>query len=122
MFLPMTGPGDRARWNNEPTVPMHAVGGDLGSRPTVALPIVPPAQPELGTAPVVESESPPPPPEDVDDSTGSVARNSGAMAIGSLVSRATGFLRVAVIGAAAGGATVGDDYNLANNLPNMVYE
>jgi putative peptidoglycan lipid II flippase len=120
----MTAPDDRARWSTEPTVPLSAVGGDLASQPTVALPIVPPSQPELSTAPVVEAEAPPPvaePPE-VDESTGSVARNSGAMAIGSLVSRATGFLRVAVIGAAAGGATVGDDYNLANNLPNMVYE
>jgi putative peptidoglycan lipid II flippase len=123
----MTAPGDRARWSNEPTLPMNAIGGDLASQPTVALPIVPPAQPELSTAPVVESEAPPPParppmPEEIDDSTGAVARNSGAMAIGSLVSRATGFVRVAVIGAAAGGATVGDDYNIANNLPNMVYE
>jgi putative peptidoglycan lipid II flippase len=120
----MTAPGDRARWSNEPTVPLSAVGGDLASQPTVALPIVPPSQPELSTAPVVESEAPPPVPEsvDIDDSTGSVARNSSAMAVGSLVSRATGFLRVAVIGAAAGGATVGDNYNLANNLPNMVYE
>src|SRR5205814_5332510 len=121
-LLPMTAPGDRPRWSNEPTVPMNAVGGsvggDLASQPTVALPIVPPA-------PLVASAAPPPPsptPEEIDESTGAVARNSGAMAIGSLVSRATGFVRVAVIGAAAGGATVGDDYNLANNLPNMVYE
>jgi putative peptidoglycan lipid II flippase len=120
----MTAPDDRARWSNEPTVPLSAVGGDLASQPTVALPIVPPSQPELATAPVVESEAPPPTPEpaEIDESTGAVVRNSSAMAIGSLVSRATGFLRVAVIGAAAGGATVGDDYNLANNLPNMVYE
>ncbi len=148
----MSAPGDRTRWSNEPTVPMNPVGtpmgngpsaGDLASQPTVVLPIVPPAQPELSTAPMVESGAPPPPPEwgtsepeapsreggrsepptgDLDESTGAVARNSSTMAIGSLVSRGTGFLRVAVIGAAIGGATVGDDYNLANNLPNMVYE
>ena len=60
----MTGPGDRVRWSD----------GDLASQPTVALPIVPPAQPELATAPVVESEAPPPPVEDIDESTGAVAR------------------------------------------------
>jgi putative peptidoglycan lipid II flippase len=126
----MTAPDDRARWSNEPTVPLSAVGGDLASQPTVALPIVPPpASPASSALPAVQAPQPAPivppspsSPPDVDDSTGSVARNSSAMAIGSLVSRATGFLRVAVIGAVAGGATVGDDYNLANNLPNMVYE
>src|SRR5437763_12732883 len=54
--------------------------------------------------------------------TGSVARNSATMAVGSLASRATGFLRTAVVGAAIGAGAVSDDYNLANTLPNMVYE
>jgi putative peptidoglycan lipid II flippase len=56
----------------------------------------------------------------------SVARSSGVMAIGSLVSRATGFVRTATIGAAIGAGgyrlSVADDYDLANTLPNMVYE
>ena len=56
------------------------------------------------------------------DSTGTVARNSLTMAVGSLVSRGTGFVRTAVIGAAIGAAAVADDYTLANTLPNMVYE
>lgn len=57
-----------------------------------------------------------------DDSAGSVARNSGIMALGSIVSRLTGFVRTAAIGAAIGAGFVGDDYTLANTLPNMVYE
>jgi putative peptidoglycan lipid II flippase len=56
------------------------------------------------------------------DSTGAVARNSVTMAIGSMVSRGTGFLRTAVLGAAIGAAALADDYTLANTLPNMVYE
>jgi putative peptidoglycan lipid II flippase len=85
--------------------------------PTVVLPVVPagaggPGGPGGPAAPAAA---------ELDDSTGSVARNSGAMAIGSLVSRGTGFLRAAAIGAAVGGAAVGDSYNLANTLPNMVY-
>jgi putative peptidoglycan lipid II flippase len=56
------------------------------------------------------------------DSTGAVARNSMAMAVGSMVSRGTGFLRTAVLGAAISAGAVADDYTLANTLPNMVYE
>jgi len=57
-----------------------------------------------------------------DGGAASVARSSGIMAIGSIVSRGTGFLRTAAIGAAIGGAAVGDAYQVANTLPNMVYE
>jgi putative peptidoglycan lipid II flippase len=51
-----------------------------------------------------------------------VARNSAIMALGSIVSRATGFMRTAAIGAAIGAKLVADDYTIANTLPNMVYE
>jgi putative peptidoglycan lipid II flippase len=53
---------------------------------------------------------------------GSVAKNSAVMAAGSIVSRLTGFLRTAAIGAAIGAGLVADDYNLAITLPNMVFE
>ncbi|MCU1690504.1 MAG: conserved rane protein of unknown function, partial [Jatrophihabitantaceae bacterium] len=50
--------------------------------------------------------------------------SSRTMAIASLASRVTGFLRTAAIAAALGvvGNGVADAYNLANMLPNMVYE
>jgi putative peptidoglycan lipid II flippase len=50
--------------------------------------------------------------------------SSRTMAIASLASRVTGFLRTAAIAAALGvvGSGVADAYNLANMLPNMVYE
>ncbi|HEX6075357.1 MAG TPA: murein biosynthesis integral membrane protein MurJ [Micromonosporaceae bacterium] len=52
----------------------------------------------------------------------SVARNSAIMALGSIVSRLTGFLRVAVLGAAVGAGVIGDTYTTANTVPSMVYE
>ena len=57
-----------------------------------------------------------------DDTGASVARHGAVMAVGSIVSRVTGFLRTAAIGAAIGAVAIGNDYNLANTLPGMVYE
>lgn len=52
---------------------------------------------------------------------GGIVRSSTAMALGTVVSRGTGFLRTVVL-ATAIGLTVGDAYNVANTLPNVVYE
>ncbi|WP_433212446.1 murein biosynthesis integral membrane protein MurJ [Dactylosporangium sp. CS-047395] len=93
---------------------------DPANAPTVALPFITPRPQVVADAPVVEESAPPSAADD--DSTGTVVRNSSTMAILSLVSRATGFVRAAAIAAAIGGAVVGDDYTLANNLPNQVYE
>src|SRR3979490_552007 len=57
----------------------------------------------------------------VDDAGASVAHHGAIMAVGSIVSRVTGFLRTAAIGAAIGVLAVGDDYILANTLPGMVH-
>ncbi|MEU8083351.1 murein biosynthesis integral membrane protein MurJ [Micromonospora sp. NPDC049101] len=65
-------------------------------------------------------ESTAPPQEQVAEA--SAAANSAVMAVGSLVSRGTGFLRNLVIGAALGGLLVGDAYTTAQILPGMVYE
>ncbi|MDM4721718.1 murein biosynthesis integral membrane protein MurJ [Micromonospora sp. WMMA1363] len=51
----------------------------------------------------------------------SAATNSAVMAVGSLVSRGTGFLRTLAITAALGSA-IGDAYTTAQILPGMVYE
>ena len=58
------------------------------------------------------------------ETTPSLMASSRTMAIASLVSRITGFLRNSVIAAAVGSGlhSVGDAYGLANTLPNMVYE
>jgi putative peptidoglycan lipid II flippase len=44
------------------------------------------------------------------------------MAVGTVASRATGFLRTAVIAAVLGAADAADAFNLANTAPNIVYE
>jgi putative peptidoglycan lipid II flippase len=51
-----------------------------------------------------------------------LARSSAAVAAGTLLSRVTGLLRVVVLAAAIGKATLADTYNLANLTPNVLYE
>ena len=57
-----------------------------------------------------------------DSSDQGVIANSRSMAIASLVSRVTGFLRSILLVAALGTGTVANAYNGGNNLPNMIYE
>ena len=55
----------------------------------------------------------------------SLGRASGVMALGTLASRGTGFLRVVAMSAALGISIQGgvaDPYNVANTAPNIVYE
>ncbi|WP_052847305.1 murein biosynthesis integral membrane protein MurJ [Streptomyces avicenniae] len=51
----------------------------------------------------------------------SVLRSGAVMAAGSVVSRATGFARSAVVAAAIGVGTVADGYAVGNSLPTIVY-
>jgi putative peptidoglycan lipid II flippase len=53
---------------------------------------------------------------------GSAAGHSAVMALGSLVSRMTGFLRTVIIAAALGSTLVGNAYTTAQWFPGMVYE
>jgi putative peptidoglycan lipid II flippase len=57
-----------------------------------------------------------------DGDSASVARNSAVMAIGTIVSRATGLLRQVILAFAIGLGLFADAYALANTFPNMVYE
>ena len=51
----------------------------------------------------------------------SLLRSSGTMALGTIASRVTGFVRNAILIFAIGTLCLGDAYNLANTLPNIVY-
>jgi putative peptidoglycan lipid II flippase len=51
-----------------------------------------------------------------------IVRSSASVATGTLLSRVTGLLRVAVLAYAVGRASLADTYNLANSTPNIVYE
>ena len=52
----------------------------------------------------------------------SVARSSGIMALGTLASRGTGFLRTLMVAYALGLTLVSSAYNNANTIPNAVYD
>ncbi|MBA2553981.1 MAG: murein biosynthesis integral membrane protein MurJ, partial [Geodermatophilaceae bacterium] len=52
----------------------------------------------------------------------SLGRATRTMALATTVSRLTGFARTVVLVAAIGLGIVGDAYNTANTLPNIVYE
>jgi len=52
----------------------------------------------------------------------SLARSTGSMAVGTLLSRVTGFLRTFVFVFALGATTLGNAYNAANTIPNAVYD
>ena len=52
----------------------------------------------------------------------SIGRTSSTLALGTLASRATGFLRIVAMAAALGATDVADAYNLANVTPNILYE
>jgi putative peptidoglycan lipid II flippase len=71
-----------------------------------------------------EGQSPPEATAEELTMSGSAAGNSAVMAVGSLVSRGTGFLRTVMISAALGGAALGlgDAYTTAQFFPGMVYE
>ncbi|MGW1407581.1 murein biosynthesis integral membrane protein MurJ [Streptomyces sp. NPDC002403] len=56
-----------------------------------------------------------------EDKPRSVLRNGAVMAAGSVVSRATGFIRSAVVVAALGTGLEADGYNVANTVPNILY-
>ena len=55
------------------------------------------------------------------ESNESVIRSTGSMAVATLVSRITGFLRTAMIGATLGPA-ISSAFNVANQLPNLITE
>lgn len=56
------------------------------------------------------------------DSDDSLVRSSGTIAIASLVSRITGFVRNVALVAVLGFAVVNDSYTVSNTLPNIIYE
>ena len=53
---------------------------------------------------------------------GGLGRASGVMALGTIASRATGFLRTIAVAVALGTGAVGEAYNVANTIPNIVYD
>jgi putative peptidoglycan lipid II flippase len=89
---------------------------DTGGPDTAVGPPPPATSPEAGSQlePGTTTDSP--------DSNRGLLANSRSMAVASLTSRLTGFMRSIMLVAALGIGGVGTAYNAGNNLPNMVYE
>lgn len=78
------------------------------------------ADPQAAVA-VVEPAPETPATQEAEQSNASVVRATGSMAIATLISRITGFIRTVLIGAALGPA-VASAFNTANTLPNIITE
>ncbi|WP_435177960.1 murein biosynthesis integral membrane protein MurJ [Actinacidiphila sp. bgisy145] len=79
-----------------------------------------------GTFPVIDVDRAPPPEAGRGQAAGgtrkgSVLGSSAVMALGTMVSRGTGFVRNMMIAAAIGQGVMGDSYQVAYTLPTMVY-
>ncbi len=79
----------------------------------------PSGEPPSDAAPAPDAGENRSPPEELPSR--SLARSSGVMAVGTALSRVTGFLRTAVLAAALGTALLADTYNVAHALPTILY-
>jgi putative peptidoglycan lipid II flippase len=144
---PSSGPGTRGRHARaEPTRPLPQGGRypDGGSptvrsrypgvdwryvdrRPAVAQqqflgpPLRQPARPPAGPGPAGAGVGPVSATPTAGTAQAALVRSSGVMAVGTLGSRLTGFLRTLVQNYALGAFLLGSAYNLSNTLPNVVY-
>src|SRR5208282_1926363 len=106
----------------QPRSPQPGYRPDYPSRPPGAPgPPGPPGPPGGGPGRPGPGARPPGSPGSTATHRSSLVRSSAGMAVGTLVSRATGFLRTLVLVYAIGTAALGNAYNNANTLPNQVY-
>ncbi len=77
-----------------------------------------PSGPDEAGSPLTEGEGLPPP----EVPAGGLLRSSAIMAVGTLASRVTGFFRSALLVAALGSQALGDVFNTANTIPNIVFD
>ncbi|MFF5495874.1 murein biosynthesis integral membrane protein MurJ [Streptomyces aquilus] len=75
----------------------------------------------LGTAPVPPPASPAPAAAKKGGKAGGLLKSSAVMAAGTMVSRLTGFVRSAMIVSALGLGLLGDSFQVAYQLPTMIY-
>ncbi|HWH01465.1 MAG TPA: murein biosynthesis integral membrane protein MurJ [Pilimelia sp.] len=81
----------------------------------------PPVPVPVEAQPALDAGGPPQPGAGADGSSGAAA-SSAVMAVGSLISRGTGFVRTAAIAATLGGGIVANAYTTAQLFPGMIYE
>ncbi|WP_309230047.1 murein biosynthesis integral membrane protein MurJ [Blastococcus sp. TML/M2B] len=118
---PPLQPGRRPRAEGTPVPPLpplrHRWVPAADETQVFPMPVLPPVpRAEQETDDDVEQR------EGAPGASGGILRAAGTMAVATLVSRITGLARTMVLTAALGIALVGDAYNTANTLPNIVYE
>ncbi|MGZ3116569.1 murein biosynthesis integral membrane protein MurJ [Streptomyces sp. H62] len=77
--------------------------------------------PEAAEAPLQEPEPTPAPAPKKGGRAGGLLKSSAVMAAGTMVSRLTGFIRSAMIVSALGLALLGESFQIAYQLPTMIY-
>jgi putative peptidoglycan lipid II flippase len=108
-------PGAPPGWRRVPRTTGHPPPGpDQPPRPQPTFTPTPAGPPGVGARQAGPSSSAP-------AQRSSLIRSSAGMAVGTLASRATGFLRTLVLVFAVGIGPLGNAYNNANTLPNTVY-
>ena len=120
---PPGSPGDPTGWRRVPRTTGYAPPGP--AQPRYPQPTFRPARPPGTPGPPGAPGTAAAPAQAAQGAAGpqrsSLVRSSAGMAVGTLVSRGTGFLRTLVLVAAIGTAALGNAYNNANTLPNTVY-
>ena len=115
----MSTPAPRAGRSTAEAAPAQARGEAVTRTPGPGE-LLPAGIPDPGEFPTAGGIPPGPGTEGTDGA--SVVRSSGVMALGTLASRGTGFLRTLVLAYALGVGSVSIAYNNANTLPNTVYD
>ncbi|MFC9631306.1 murein biosynthesis integral membrane protein MurJ [Streptomyces mirabilis] len=96
--------------------------GQAGTRTSVAAPGVPsPAHEPAPAAPQTPAPEPAPTAKKPGGRASGLLKSSAVMAAGTLVSRLTGFIRSALIVSALGVGLLGDTFQVAYQLPTMIY-
>ncbi|MGW1373339.1 murein biosynthesis integral membrane protein MurJ [Streptomyces sp. NPDC002446] len=103
----------------EPQRPSPA-GPPAGPHAAAAAP-VPDAVPQQPAAPTPEPAPVPAAGKSSGGRASGLLKSSAVMAAGTMVSRLTGFIRSALIVAALGGAVLGDSWQVAYQLPTMIF-
>ncbi|MFG2820811.1 murein biosynthesis integral membrane protein MurJ [Kitasatospora sp. NPDC048365] len=121
------GPSEPHVYADPPTMQLGKVpaqpghGQAHGQPPLPPMPAAPPGIPGQSAAPGTGPTGTTEAAADEQPKASSTARNGLIMALGSLTSRALGFVRAGVITAALGTGLLGDGYAVATMLPNTVF-
>ncbi|MEU6403978.1 murein biosynthesis integral membrane protein MurJ [Streptomyces sp. NPDC046985] len=116
-YDPRQGGYPAPMWQQGRPAPQEAAGGPLVEAPAVPGPAPAPA----GAEPLVPPAATAPVPATKGGKASGLLKSSAVMAAGTLVSRLTGFVRSALIASALGIGLLGDTFQVAYQLPTMIY-